>query len=103
MRCVIYEKIIIRNDFIGEAGMVDNKVTVGLAITRSVKDSDSPFSELEKFTADKKPDVFLFPEDPIYSENINVLRDIAKEKQKWIICGMEDRNASKKNINMLLS
>ncbi|MGV8026534.1 MAG: carbon-nitrogen hydrolase family protein [Anaerolineaceae bacterium] len=78
--------------------MVENKVTVGLVIPRSVKDSDSPFSELEKFTAEKKPDVFLFPEDHIYSENIDVLRNIAKEKQKWIICGMEDRDVGREKF-----
>jgi len=62
--------------------MDEKKVTVGLVIPRSVKDSDSPFCELEKFTTDTKPDVFLFPEDHIYSENIDVLRNISERKTK---------------------
>ena len=70
--------------------MTVDKLTIGLVIAQPVKDSDHPFSELEKFTLDAKSDLFLFPEDHIYSENLPHLQEIAKQRQKWIICGMED-------------
>ena len=76
--------------------MTVDKLTIGLVIAQPVKDSDHPFSELEKFTLDTKPDLFLFPEDHIYSENLPGLQEIAKQRQKWIICGMEDRDGGGK-------
>jgi len=71
--------------------MLNDKITLGLVIALPVKDSDHPFSELEKFTRDVKPDLFLYPEDHIYSEQLPNLQQIAKQRGKWIVCGMEDR------------
>lgn len=76
--------------------MTIDKFTLGLAIAQPVKDSSHPFSELEKFTLDAKPDLFLFPEDHIYTENLPALQEIARQRQKWIICGMEDRDSGEK-------
>lgn len=75
--------------------MADNKVNIGLVIASPVKDGDSPLSEIEKYSGDPKPDIFLFPEDHIYSENLAALQEIAKAKKKWLICGMEDRESEK--------
>lgn len=76
--------------------MTIDKFTLGLAIAQPVKDSSHPFSELEKFTLDAKPDLFLFPEDHIYTDNLPALQEIARQRQKWIICGMEDRDSGEK-------
>lgn len=78
--------------------MTVDKLTLGLVIAQLVKDSDHPFSELEKFTQDAKPDLFLFPEDHIFSENLPGLQKIAKKRQKWIISGMEDRDTGGKKF-----
>ena len=72
--------------------MDTNKLNVGMVIARHVKDSEHPLSELEKFTADKKADIILFPEDHIYSDNLPGLQEIARDRKKWIVSGVEDRN-----------
>ena len=69
-----------------------NKLNMGLVIARPVKDSDQPLSELEKFTMDKKADIFLFPEDHIYSDKLTDLQEIARNRKKWIVSGVEDRD-----------
>ena len=74
------------------------KINVGLVIARPVRDSSNPLSELEKFTADKKADVILFPEDHIYSDKLPDLQKIAKSREKWIICGMEDHGINSKRF-----
>lgn len=71
--------------------MEEQKITVGLVIAQAVKDSDQPLRELEKFTRDAKADIILFPEDHIYADKLADLQAIARERRKWIICGMEDR------------
>jgi len=71
--------------------METNKLVVGMVIARHVKDSEQPLSELKKFTAEKKTDIVLFPEDHIYSEKLPDLQEIARQRKKWIISGMEDR------------
>ena len=76
-----------------EARMDTNKLNVGMVIARSVKDSDKPLSELEKFTADKKADIILFPEDHIYSNKLPDLQEIARDRKKWIVSGMEDQGS----------
>jgi len=73
-----------------------NKLNVGLVIARPVKDSDQPLFELEKFTMDKKADIFLFPEDHIYSDKLTDLQEIARNRKKWIVSGMEDRDTGEK-------
>ena len=50
--------------------MDSNKLHVGMVIALPVKDTDHPLSELEKFSADKKAEVILFPEDHIYSDKV---------------------------------
>jgi predicted amidohydrolase len=72
--------------------MDTKKLNVGLVIALPVKDSDQPLSELEKFTMDQKADIILFPEDHIYSEKLPDLQAIARNRKKWIISGMEDRD-----------
>jgi predicted amidohydrolase len=72
--------------------METKKLNVGLVIALPVKDSDQPLSELEKFTLDQKADIILFPEDHIYSEKLPDLQAIARNRKKWIISGMEDRD-----------
>ncbi len=72
--------------------METKKLNVGLVIALPVKDSDQPLSELEKFTMDQKADILLFPEDHIYSEKLPDLQAIARNRKKWIISGMEDRD-----------
>ena len=73
-----------------------NKLNVGLVIARPVKDGDQPLAELEKFTMDKKADIFLFPEDHIYSDKLTDLQEIARNRKKWIVSGMEDRDTGEK-------
>jgi predicted amidohydrolase len=68
-----------------------DKVIVGLVIAQPVKDSSQPLSEVEKYTQDAKPEVILFPEDHIYTEKLPDLQAIARERGKWIISGMQDR------------
>lgn len=74
------------------------KLHVGMVIALPVKDSDQPLSELEKFTDDKKADIILFPEDHIYSDKLQDLQDIARKRKKWIVSGMEDREAGGKKF-----
>jgi predicted amidohydrolase len=76
--------------------MLKDKFAVGLVIALPVKDSDHPLSELEKFTQDTKPDLYLFPEDHIFSDQLPNLQEIAKRREKWVICGMEDRDTGGK-------
>jgi len=71
-----------------------NKLKVGMVIACPVKDSDQPLSELEKFTTDKKAEIILFPEDHIYSDKLPDLQAIARDRKKWIVSGMEDRDSS---------
>ncbi len=71
--------------------MAEQKINVGLVIAQPVKDSDQPLRELEKFTRDTKADLILFPEDHIYTDKLADLQEIARERGKWIVCGMEDR------------
>lgn len=78
--------------------MAQNSIHIGLVIPRPVKDSATPLMELEQYTADAKPDIFLFPEDHIYSENLSALQEIARSRKKWIVCGMEDRDAGKEKF-----
>ena len=60
------------------------KLHVGMVIALPVKDSDQPLSELEKFTNDKKTDIILFPEDHIYSDKVQGLRDVFRKRKNWI-------------------
>ena len=78
--------------------MEPGKLNVGMVIAQSVKDSDHPLSELEKFTQDQKTDIILFPEDHIYSDKLPDLQEIAKSRKKWIISGMEDRDTGGKKF-----
>ena len=78
--------------------MTKDKLTLGLVIAQPVKESDHPLSELEKFSQDAKPDLFLFPEDHIYSDQLPALQQVAKKRGKWIISGMEDRDTGKKKF-----
>ena len=71
-----------------------NKLNVGMVIACPVKDSDQPLSELEKFTTDKKAEIILFPEDHIYSDKLPDMQEIARDRKKWIVSGMEDRDSS---------
>jgi predicted amidohydrolase len=74
-----------------EVNMATDKMNVGLAIALPVKDSDQPLSELEKFTLDNKAEIILFPEDHIYANKLPDLQEIARNRKKWIVSGMEDR------------
>ena len=72
--------------------MVTDKLNVGLVIARPVKDSDQPMFKLEKFTIDNKAELILFPEDHIYADKLPDLQEIARNRKKWIVSGMEDRD-----------
>ena len=72
--------------------MDEHKITIGLVIAQPVKDTERPLSELTRYTQEKKAEVILFPEDHIYSDQLNDLQQIAKESGTWIISGMEDRD-----------
>jgi len=85
-----------------EAGMDENKIKIGLVIAQPVKDSDHPLSELARYTRDEKVEVVLFPEDHIYSDKLGELQQIAKDSNKWIISGMEDRNQKGKRYKHAL-
>jgi predicted amidohydrolase len=73
-----------------------DKITVGLVIARPVKDSDQPLSEVDRFTLDSKTNIVLFPEDHIYTDKLPDLQEIARNRKKWIISGMEDRGTGEK-------
>ncbi len=81
-----------------EARMDTNKLNMGLVITRPIKDSDHPLSELEKFTTDKKADIILFLEDYNYSDKLPDLQEIAGNRNKWIASEMEDRDTGGKKF-----
>ena len=78
--------------------MVTDKLNVGLVIARPVKDSDQPLSELEKFSLDNKVELLLFPEDHIYSDKLPDLQEVARNRKKWIVSGMEDRDMGGKKF-----
>jgi predicted amidohydrolase len=78
--------------------MLIDKLNLGLVIARPVKDNDQPLSELDKFTVDNKVDFFLFPEDHIYADKLPDLQEIARNRKKWIISGMEDRDMDGKKF-----
>lgn len=68
------------------------KLKLGLVIAKEEKD----LSELKHFISDEWPDVFLFPEGYLHSDNLEEACSIIRKNNKWLITSMKDKRKAGK-------
>jgi len=47
-------------------------------------------SEFEKYISSEWAEMLMFPEGYLNSKNLEIIRELAKKHNKWIVCGMDD-------------